>query len=175
VAFAIAGALTDEDGLSKERVEADVATLQYILLPGSPFELPEEECSQAREQLEKLERFYKMSVGRLNKPFVAIDHFQGARPGFVFKTGDLGMGYYHEAWFAAAVACYKYQPSAAATAQPMDEVPATAPAKPVDPQLREILEGIQRDDASSLDRAMAKATALAAKASGGSSAMDDMD
>jgi hypothetical protein len=38
-AFAIAGALTDEDGLSKERVEADVATLQYILLPGSPFEL----------------------------------------------------------------------------------------------------------------------------------------
>jgi len=174
-AFAIAGALTDEDGLSKERVEADVATLQYILLPGSPFELPEEECSQAREQLEKLERFYKMSVGRLNKPFVAIDHFQGARPGFVFKTGDLGMGYYHEAWFAAAVACYKYQPSAAATAQPMDEVPATAPAKPVDPQLREILEGIQRDDASSLDRAMAKATALAAKAAGGSSAMDDMD
>jgi hypothetical protein len=45
----------------------------------------------------------------------------------------------------------------------------------VDPELREILEGIQRDDASSLDRAMAKATALAAKASGGSSAMDDMD
>ena len=81
------------------------------------------------------------------------------------------MGYYHEAWFAAAVACYKYQPSAAATAKPMDE----APAKPVDPQLREILEGIKRDDASSLDRAMAKATALAAKASGGSSAMDDMD
>jgi len=168
-ACAISGALANGDLVSKERVEADVATLQYILLPGSPFELPEEERTQAQAQLEKLERSHTMGVGRLAKPFVAVDHFQGARQGFVFKTGDLGIGYYHEAWFAAATACYVAAPSATAPAE-VEEAPVT-----VEPALRDILDDIQREDTSSLDRAMAKAAALAATSSAGSSAMDDMD
>eukprot|EP00322_Chrysochromulina_rotalis_P002407 CAMPEP_0115852980 /NCGR_PEP_ID=MMETSP0287-20121206/13272_1 /TAXON_ID=412157 /ORGANISM="Chrysochromulina rotalis, Strain UIO044" /LENGTH=295 /DNA_ID=CAMNT_0003307051 /DNA_START=12 /DNA_END=899 /DNA_ORIENTATION=+ len=171
VASAISGALTEDEGVSKERVEADVATLQYVLLPGSPFELPDTERDMARTQLEKLSTSHSMGVGRLSKPYVAVDHFQGFRQGFVYKTGHLGLGYYHEAWFTVASSCF-FAVSAAA----VDEEPVEEPAAPVEPALRDILDEINRNDTSSLDRAMAKAAVLAASsAQAGGSAMDDMD
>ena len=169
-AGAISGALAAGEPVGKERVDADVATLQYILLAGSPFELAEEERKMAEAQLEKLGRCTQVGVGRLAKPFVAVDHFQGFRQGFVFMASGLGLGYYHEAWFAAAKQCYVAAPAAAAPAEAEEE-----PAAPVDPALREILDQIDRGTAgstASLDRAMAKAAALTASSG---SAMDDMD
>ena len=174
VALAISAVLEpDEPAATKERVEADVATLQYVLLGGSPFELPDDQRVAARAQLEKLEAFVSHAGKPKPAPFVSQPTFQGARTGFVFKTGPLGLGYYHEAWCAGAMACYV--PAEAAPPPPAAE---EAPAVPLDPALREVLDerhakraGVS--DMASLDRAMAKASMLAD--AGGASAMDDMD
>lgn len=171
--LAISGGLSAGESVGKERVTADVATLQYLLTPGAPFELGEEEQAAAQAQLEKLER--TKSVGSVaspnGAPFVAQPTFQGFRKGFVFKTGGLGTGYYHELWFAAALACY-----------PVEEVEAddhewyVAPKAeaPKDPELREILNTIDHKASSSLDRAMAKVSVLAAK-NADANELDDID
>ena len=172
VALAISGALeAEEGGVTKQRVEADVATLHYVLLQGSPFELSDESRMEAEARREKLDDFVSKAGKPKPAPFVSQPTFQGAYPGFVFKTGNLGLGYYHEAWNRAAEACYVRAPSA--VAEEAEE------AAPIDPKLREVLdERHQRggDSTASLDRAMAKASMLAAVASGGGGdAMDEMD
>lgn len=167
-AFALSGLLDKGEAISKERVEADVATLHYMLLPGSPFTMSDEEQAAARAQLEKLEGIKKVVVRSSpgGAPFVSQPTFQGARQGFVFKTGELGLGYYHEAYFAAAAACY------------LPAVPATAPVEeeeevaPVDPALRDIMVQVNHSSTKSLDRALAKANALATTSAGG---IDDID
>ena len=72
-------------------------------------------------------------------PFVAQQTWQGARPGFVFKGGDLGLGYYHDAWFAAAAACY---PTASGAPSGTAATTAEEEVVPVDPALREVLFGV---------------------------------
>jgi len=168
-AFALSGLLDKGEAVSKERVEADAATLHYMLLPGSPFAMSDEEQAAARAQLEKLEGIKRVVVRSSpgGAPFVSQPTFQGARQGFVFTTGDLGLGYYHEAYFAAAAACYfPVVPSAALAEEEEEEV------APVDPALRDIMAQVNHGSTNSLDRAMAKANALATAPSGG---IDDID
>ena len=177
---AICGSLDDGEPISKERVEADVVTLQYVLLAGSPFKLPDGDRSAAKAQLEKLESFRSMPTGRLERPFVSQPTFQGFRQNFVFKTGALGLGYYHEGWFAAASTCYVAPSVPAAPAEPQEDMSSDS----IDPAMRDILNerhlrgGVQSKQTmtSSLDKAMAKASMLAAAGSAGTgSAMDEMD
>jgi len=167
-ALALSGLLEKGEAISRERVEADMASLHYMLMPGSPFVLSDEERAAAHAQLEKLEGIKKVVVRSSpgGAPFVSQPVFQGARQGFVFKTGDLGLGYYHEAYFAAAAACYLPAVLEPTPAEEEDEV------APVDPALRDIMVQVNHTSTKSLDRALAKANALAAAPAGG---IDDID
>ena len=171
--LAISGGLSAGESVGKERVSADIATLQYLLTPGAPFELGEEERAAAQAQLEKLER--TKSVGSVaspsGAPFVAHPTFQGFRKGFVFKTGGLGTGYYHELWFAAALACY---PVEAVEEEHTWYVTPEAEA-PKDPELREICNTIDFKASSSLDAAMRKVSVLAAAKNADANELDDID
>ena len=170
--LAISGTLEQDEGLSKERVDADVATLHYLLLPGSPFDLPEADRSKAESQLDKLKQFLSKSFAKPKPaPFVLQPTFQGYRQGFVFKTGALGLGYYHEAWFLGAAACFESAaPNDVRTGEESPEIDFDLIK---DTPLTKICDEIS--DTKSLDRAMAKASILATAAAGGGSAMDDMD
>jgi len=180
-ACAISGLLFDGEIVCKERVEADIATLHYMLLPGSPFNLPEESRNAATTQLALLEK--TKEVGKVaspnGAPFVAQPTFQSNRQGFAFKTGDNGLGYYHEAWFAAASKCYASASASATGAEAEEEEPP-----PTDPALREILVQMREDAGSkksaasthsgfSVDRAIAKATSLSLAAADGT--LEDID
>jgi len=154
-ARAVSGTLDVDESVSKERVDADVATLQWVLHPGSPFELPEEQRAAARVQLDKLE-----SIRRVTSPFTPAETSSGARSGCVFKKGEQGLGYYHEAWFAAATACYVARVS-----------PEAAADEPVDLSDPVLGKRVELNDNASLDRVMARAGMLAA----GSTAGDEMD
>ena len=156
-ARAVSGTLDVGESVSKERVDADVATLQWVLHSGSPFELPEEQRVAARVQLDKLE-----SIRRVTSPFTPAETSSGARSGCVFKKGEQGLGYYHEAWFAAATACYvaRVSPEAAAAADELVDLS--------DPVLG---KSVELNDNASLDRVMARAGMLTA----GSTAGDEMD
>lgn len=177
-ACAISGLLLEGEAIRKERVEADLATLHYMLLPGSPFDLPEESRNAAATQLALLEKIKE--VGKVaspgGAPFVANTTFQGYRQGFAFKTGENGLGYYHEAWFAAASTAYASPPTTS-TGAAEEEPP------PTDPALREILVQMREEAGSktsasshsgfSIDRAIAKATSLSMAATGGT--LEDID
>jgi len=61
-ALALSGLLEKGEAISRERVEADMASLHYMLMPGSPFVLSDEERAAAHAQLEKLEGIKKVVV-----------------------------------------------------------------------------------------------------------------
>ena len=90
--------------------------------------------------------------------------------------GPAGLGYYHEAWFAAASRCYSAPPNAKAMEE--EEAP------PTDPALREILVQMREEAGSktsaasthsgfSVDRAVAKAAALSLASAAGT--LEDID
>ena len=162
-ARAISGTLAPEEVLSKERVEADVCTLAWILTPGSPFKLPNEQCEGARAQLERLESLR----GLASRAFSAAASFAGARAGFVYKLDERGLGYYHEGWFADVKRCY--QPAAVALASQLTETDTAVEIS--DPVLG---SAVALNDNASLDRLMAKAGILDVAAAAGG-AMDEMD
>eukprot|EP00325_Prymnesiales_sp_UTEX-LB-985_P020924 CAMPEP_0174716464 /NCGR_PEP_ID=MMETSP1094-20130205/24268_1 /TAXON_ID=156173 /ORGANISM="Chrysochromulina brevifilum, Strain UTEX LB 985" /LENGTH=308 /DNA_ID=CAMNT_0015916229 /DNA_START=27 /DNA_END=953 /DNA_ORIENTATION=- len=172
-AHAISGTLTEDEAVSRERVEADVAMLHWILHPNSTFAemFPsEDDRKAARAQLDKLEELRSGTLGRIVTPFLPATSFGGARSGCVFKSGPQGLGYYHEAWFHGFSACYVAH---VAASKPYEPSVIDLSDAGCDKNLAKVLDEVNMNDSASLDRVMAKANALAAASSG--SAMDDMD